>query len=94
MRKSRFSEEQKIGILRQVRAGSTVKAVCAHNIGMQAYHGWKGKYGMMEVNEARPLRALEDECGRLRRPVTELSVQNQTLKELNVKTGTEKELDW
>ena len=38
MKKSRFSEEQKIGILKEVRAGSTVKAVCAaHNIGEQTY---------------------------------------------------------
>jgi hypothetical protein len=48
----------------------------------------------MEVNKARALRALEEECGRLRRPVTELSVQNQILKEVNVKTGAEKDLDW
>jgi phage tail tape-measure protein len=75
VRESRFSEEQKIGILRQVRAGSTVKAVCAHNIGVQADRGWEGEYGTMEVNEARPLQALEEECGRLRRPVTEFSAQ-------------------
>jgi putative transposase len=86
MKKSRFSEEQKIGILRQVRAGSTVAAVCAkHNIGVQTYYGWKRKYGTMEVNEARRLRALEEECGRLRRLVAELSVQNQILKEVNAK---------
>ena len=86
MKKSRFSEEQKIGILRQVRAGSAVKAVCAqHNIGVQTYYGWKRKYGTMEVSEARRLHALEEECRRLRRVVADLSVQNQILKEVNAK---------
>jgi putative transposase len=86
MKKSQFSEEQKIGILKEVRAGNTVAAVCAkHNIGVQTYYGWKRKHGTMEVNEARRLRALEEECGRLRRLVAELSVQNQILKEVNAK---------
>jgi hypothetical protein len=48
MKKSQFSEEQKIGILRQVRAGRTVVAVCReHNIGVQTYYGWKREYGTM-----------------------------------------------
>ena len=86
MKKSRFSEEQKIGILQEVRAGSTVAVVCAaHNIGVQSYYGWKRKYGTMEVSEARRLRALEEECGRLKRLVAELAVQNQILKEVNAK---------
>ena len=62
MKKSRFSDEQKIAILKEVRAGATVVATCAkHNLGVQTYHGWKRKFGAMEVNEARRLRALEGE---------------------------------
>lgn len=86
MKKSRFSEEQIVGILRQVRAGGTVAAVCAaHNIGVQTYYGWKRKYGGMEVNEARRLRGLEEENGRLKRLVADQAVQIQILKEVNAK---------
>lgn len=86
MKRSRFSEEQVIGILREVQAGSPVKAVCAaHNISAATYHAWKRKYGGMEVSEARRLRALEDENGRLKRIIADLSVQNHILKEVNAK---------
>jgi putative transposase len=86
MKKSRFSEEQIIGILREARGDRTVRAVCAaHNIGVQTFYGWKRKYGGMEVNEARRLRSLEEENGRLKRVVADLTVQVQILKEVNAK---------
>jgi len=86
MKRSRFSEEQIIGILREAQAGSPVKAVCAaHNISAATYHAWKRKYGGMEVNEARRLRSLEEENGRLKRIIADLSVQNHVLKEVNAK---------
>jgi putative transposase len=49
------------------------------------YYNWKRKYGGIDVDEARRLRALEDENGRLKRSVAELSIQNQILKEVNSK---------
>ncbi len=86
MKKSRFSAEQIIGILREAGAGSTVRAVCAaHNIAEQTYYGWKRKYGGMEVDEARRLRGLEEENGRLKRLVADQAVQIQILKEVNAK---------
>jgi putative transposase len=86
MKKSRFSEEQIIGILREGKAGGTVKAVCAkYNISDATYYGWQRKYGGLEVSEARKLRAYEEEIGRLKRLVADLSVQNQILKEVNAK---------
>mgnify|MGYP001798411225 CR=1 FL=1 len=86
MKKSRFSEEQIIGILREADGDSTTKAVCAkHNISVGTYYTWKRKYGEMDVEEARRLRALEDENSRLKRIVADLSVQNQILKEVNAK---------
>ena len=86
MKRSRFSEEQIISILREADGESTVKAVSAkHNISDATFDNWKRKYGGMDVEEARRLRALEDENGRLKRLVADLSVQNQILKEVNAK---------
>ena len=85
MKKSRFSEEKVIEILREGQAGS-VKTVCAkHNVSEATYYAWKKKYGGMEVSEARRLRALEDENARLKRAVADLVVQNTILKEVNAK---------
>jgi putative transposase len=86
MKRSRFSEEQIIGILREAQAGKSVKAVCGeHNVSEATFYNWKKKYGGMDVSEARRLRALEEENGRLKRIIADLSVQNHVLKEVNAK---------
>lgn len=85
MRRSRFSEEQIIGILREGDA-SSVKTVCArHNISEATFYTWKKKYGGMDVSEAKRARALEEENSRLRRLVADQAVQIQILKEVNSK---------
>lgn len=62
MKRSRYSEEQIMGILREAQGGGTVKAVCTkHNISEQTYYGWKRRYGGMDVVEMRKARALEEE---------------------------------
>jgi putative transposase len=86
MKKSRFSEQQIVGILREAQGGSGVKAVCArHNVSVQTYYGWKRKYGGMQVDEIRAARALAEENGRLKRIVADLTVQIDILKAVNAK---------
>lgn len=86
MKKSRFSEEQIINILREANGGEPVEAVCArHNLSKATYYGWKKKFGGMDVSEARRLRALEEENSRLKRLIADYAVQIQILKEVNSK---------
>jgi putative transposase len=86
MRKSKFDEEQIIGILREAEGQTPVKAVCArHNVSEATFYKWRVKYGGMDISEARRLRSLEDENGRLKRLVADQAVQIQILKEVNSK---------
>ena len=86
MKKSKFSEEQIIGILREAESDTPVKAVCArHNVSDATFYKWRAKYGGLEVNEARRLRTLEEENSRLKRLVADQAVQIQILKEVNSK---------
>jgi putative transposase len=72
--------------LREAQGDTSVGAVCAkHNISESAFYRWRAKYGGMEVSEARRLRALEEENGRLKRLVADQAVQIQILKEVNSK---------
>ena len=62
MKRSRFSEEQNYRGLEEVQGGGNTRAVCAaHNISEGTYYAWKRKYEGLDVSEARPLRALENE---------------------------------
>ena len=82
MRRSRFSEEQVIGVLKAVESGQKVADVCRERgISQGTYFRWKAKYGGMEVSEARRLRELEEENRRLKHAVAELTLDKQILKE-------------
>ena len=86
MKKSKFSEEQIIAILREAEGDTPVKGVCArHNISEPTFYKWRSKFGGMEVSEARRLRSLEEENNRLKRLVADQAVQIHILKEVNSK---------
>jgi putative transposase len=81
MRQSRLTEEQIIGVLKQAEAGMKTAEICRqHGISSATYYKWKGKYGGLEVSEARRLRQLEDENRRLKQIVADLTLDNQALK--------------
>ena len=81
MKGKRFTEEQIIGVLKEAEAGAATKDLCRrHGISEQSFYRWKAKYGGMEVSEAKRLRALEDENGRLKHIVAEQALDIAALK--------------
>ena len=81
MRKSRFSEEQIIAILKESETGVETGELCRrHGITRASFYRWKSKYGGMEVSEAKRLRQLEEENRQLKHIVAELTLNERALK--------------
>jgi putative transposase len=86
MRKSRFSEEQIIGILKRVEVGQPVADVWRElGISDATYYRWKAQYGGLEVSQLRRLRQLEEENRQRKQVVTDLTLDNRALKDIATK---------
>lgn len=83
MKRTRFTEEQTIAILKEQEAGVPVADLCRkHGVSNASIYKWKAKYGGMDVSEARRLKALEDENARLKKLLADSMLDNAALKDL------------
>ena len=83
MKRSRFTEEQIIGILREQETGVPVADLCRkHGLSSPTFYKWKAKFGGMDVSEARRLKALEAENAKLKRLLADAMLDNVALKDL------------
>lgn len=86
MKRSRFTEEQIIGVLKEHEAGMKTADLCRkHGISEATFYNWKAKFGGMEASEAKRLKALEDENARLKKLLAESMLNEAALKELLTK---------
>jgi len=83
MKRSRFSEEQIIGILKEHESGVPIAELCRkHGVSDASIYKWKAKYGGTDVSEAKRLKALEEENAKLKRMLADAMLDNVALKDL------------
>ena len=83
MKRTKFSEQQIITILKEAESGVKVADLCRHHgMGQSTFFKWKSKYGGLEVSELRRLKQLEDENRKLKRMFADLSLEHHALKDV------------
>ena len=83
MKRKRFTEEQIIGILKEHDLGAKTADLCRkHGISEATFYNWKSKFGGMDVSEAKRLKQLQDENGKLKKPLADAMLDNAALKDL------------
>ena len=88
MKRSRFTQEQVIAVLKEHQAGAVVADLCRkHGISDATFYTWRSKYGGMEVSDAKRLRVLEDENAKLKKLLAESMLDVSTLKDLLAKNS-------
>jgi putative transposase len=86
MKRSRFTAEQIIGVLREQEAGMKVSDLCRkHGISEPTFYAWKSKFGGMSVPDARRLKQLEEENARLKKLLAEAMLDNAVLKDITAR---------
>ena len=83
MKRSKFTETQVVGILKEADAGMQVKEVCrTHGISEATYYNWKSKYGGMEASDLKRMKELERELSQMKRMYADMALENRALKDL------------
>lgn len=83
MKKSRFSESQIVSILKEYEAGKQTKDICReYGIAVPTFYSWKQKYGGMDAQQLKELKALQEENARLKRMYADLSLDHRILKDI------------
>lgn len=83
MKKTRFTETQIVGVLKEADSGVPVKDLCRkHGISDATYYNWRSKYGGMDASDLKRMKELERELGQMKRMYADMALENRALKDL------------